>query len=413
MPAVSKIIARHDAPATSIALPAGERLVAPEVLYYPGFFYSGTLFWPLSAQGLKFPELEITKHRRNLRLLATIFPRIYIPRSHLISHLHPAAIDVVGGFTNTRDYQFLTDKGILVSSIRPSLDEKADTERIRDRAMKTDWLRALPINAMANVERAKSISVDSLAESESNRQHFPEFLQRLRGGSHKKIDHLAHAGEHKDVPFFHEKFAKALLDAHLDAELKVFIWRETNSMYLEEGIVRPAGVSYFDQEIESDSYAVYGGFARYLFSPDAIASFLSLRLDDHELATLLNGDIAQVLAFREQQSLKFDVWNKFRSAYFEMVAELTALLPRGAQAHAHAGLQDMFRAYMNGRNFEQYAVDVEKAVSTVAGSVAGMPLKPVTEIGIVRRISQRVNWSLRKPDLMRGLKQIRAASNMN
>jgi hypothetical protein len=184
-------------------------------------------------------------------------------------------------------------------------------------------------------------------------------------------------------------------------------------MYLQEGLIRPGGVAYFDASMESGNYSTSEGVGRFLFAPSAIYDLLAIYLADDDLARFTKADIATVLSFRGSPDA-LATWNAFRFAFFSMVYELSAVLTaRGGFVSKPANFRELFASYLKGKFYEQYLAEIDPgALGTAAASVflgAPVPVKPIVDAGskAIRGLMPRIAWRLRRPNLIKGLAAIK------
>jgi len=298
--------------------------------YYSQFWYSKYENLTRDSFSGSFFQDEVQRHKDYLRLLSILFEKIYIPRTHLLTHAFSKQWKIGFEVFKSREFSHLLANDMLIVSSYPGIDQKQDNERILSRQSHTDKVYFAPENDYAkSVPITPIYEVDSIAESRSNTISFPDYGEQLEALNPKL------AGEYMDavkksnidgIPFYHELFTKHIKES-FGAKNFEKIWRDTNSIYLTTGVPGDRSViPYFNELIESTDFRCRPyGFDRLLLSPLAILTFLGLFLTDKEINSFLRGPVELSCPWVGRDYEFRGKVNSFRKAYFGIVQQLSVL----------------------------------------------------------------------------------------
>lgn len=307
-------------------------------VYYTKFWYSRFII----AKSGNFDSIlyasSAQMHAVHMRLLSVFFDNIYIPRTHLISHMYSVEQEVVEEALSVEEFKFLSEVGCIRISTFPTLDSVGDNNRILERSSLTDEVvYASDKGFLKQIPETENITIASLNEASKNKEQFPSYARRLEIISKslsKEVSEAIKRSEIKDVPFFHEKFIRRL-KSKLSAEHFERVWRDTNSIYVTSADPAQSGLtSYFDPEYESIRFRHRpNGIDRYLFNPSCLYTFLGFFLTEEEVGTLLYGPVAKSLKFVTASGHYKAMRSEFRREY----GALVSLLSRVTDGPALAG----------------------------------------------------------------------------
>ena len=391
-------------------------------VYYPGLWYSRFLNVPLSAFDGNIQRNSVQRQCMHLRLLSLIFDTIYIPRTHLLTHVYSLETDIVGALVQSRDFRFLVDHGAIKISTFPELDERQDSERILARQGLTNSLIYTSEKLAGRVIPAsKPYGVASDKESKQNLLTFPHYGNLLKlvdpGLSASVLDKIDHA-QLGDVPFFHEHFILSAKESLPKEEFEK-VWRDTNSIYLTSPIPLEGGlISYFDEQIESIGFRFEPhGIDRYLFNPSAIYTYMQNYIDSNDMIAFLGGDISSSHRFISSTGERCTAAKGFRTEYFSLVERVSSSI-RNQPAALDLNMQtirSLFNAALNsgirsGIDIALAAADDIRTLGTAGhlpnvGFVGGVA-KPVARYG--GALIDRWVRSLRRPRTAEFVQLLRA-----
>lgn len=305
----------------------------PQVVYYPGLWYSTEKLLVLGFSQEKQRNARLLRIQFDLKLLSIFFPQIYIARTHLLTHYSPQYQLLVKELLATETFKYLSETGRIVTSSRPGLDGESDTERIAERISKINWLSPPAPETRLNLPKIASITVDSLKESTENIPSFASFrapLHQRSSAAAEKYDRLLSLCENDDAPFFHEAFIEHLfptLSEHQDHAES--IWRASNSNYLLSGLPGHDDViPYFSPDFESDDFRFLGTdekLDRYLYNPDVLLTFLAIFISGKSLSNFVSIDAHKVWHILEEIEAETGI-QEFRASFFKMIRDLSQRL---------------------------------------------------------------------------------------
>lgn len=344
----------------------------PNIVYYPELWYSTHFRLDHNSYTGRYIENSVERHRRNFRLLSLVFPMLYIPRTHLVTHFNAATSTICRTATDCSEYKYFRDIEFIYSSHYPHLDAQSDIERIATRIGRATWLYRGHIHATwPSVLRTPSIPVDSLKEARSNVVTFSAGLPAMElfnPNAAKRLTEILHASAWNDIPFFHERFLFLLSKS--DISYVEQIWRETNSIYLLSGLPdRSDVVAYYNPAYESPDYRfIRNRFDRLLYAPNTILEFFRLFLSQTQIHKLLNGWRLQIFENLRTET-NGHVFDEFREAYCSMVFEIskaTWILERRGLSNTIA-LSELFHSYLYG-SLESFTKAIGAEISAITGA---------------------------------------------
>ncbi|MFN3627693.1 MAG: hypothetical protein ACK4S3_07415 [Parvibaculum sp.] len=299
-----------------------------DTVYYPQFWYSRFLGSSLTEFDGALHRNAVQLHRAHLRLLALVFRRIYIPRTHLLTQAFSFQADIAAEVFASEEFSYLADAGVIRISTVPGLAPSEDAERITARrAETTKVIYADEPDYLARIPPTERYTVPSPLEAQRNKLEFPRYARTLEmvdpGLSRTVMEHI-NRSHLKDVPFFHEAFIRELKQI-LTPEQFDRIWRDTNSLYLTSPApTEPGIVAYFDESMESPSFRYTAdGYDRYLLGPSAIHTFMTMFLQDGEQQALSYAPITQSHRFLRQKGHTSVMAAGFRTEYFNLVRKIS------------------------------------------------------------------------------------------
>jgi hypothetical protein len=365
-------------------------------VYYSHFWYSRFAYSPISRLNGNLLNEEVDCHRRYLRLLSLFFETIYIPRTHLVTHLFNGQDDIILRVLNTKDVKYLCEIGTISISLFPGTDAKQDFDRITSRSRYAPDIFYPKPPFLAHIPSSRECSVDTFKESSSNLVTFPAYANTLSIVSpslSSTAATLISRSTIKDVPFFHEKFVRDL-PSSVDNTFVEKLWRDTNSIYLTTGAPELSSmIAYFNEQIESTDFRFTAPITsnrlsrlidrywlvptdRYLYNPSALLMFIMQFLSERELKAFLFADIEDSHSFLHDER-SFGAAAAFRAAYATIVEEISAFELANQMPKSDLSLQTiaaLFSKVLDGKFSSN--LDLVRGLLTDAGTIANAASLP-------------------------------------
>ncbi len=199
------------------------------IVYYSGFWYSSYSPIGMEPYDLILNDRKLFERiKADLRLLCLIFDVIHIPRSHLLTFHTNTNWSIIRQYILEKDFDFLVEHNILLSSTLPYIDEYSDTERIVERTKNKGWSKSVDDKFIKTIKNVTAIKIDSARESKNNVDEFQQYIVLLKGKNREignELDEIKKKSNYKTIPFLHEMFVEELYkNRKIDAHKQVSIY---------------------------------------------------------------------------------------------------------------------------------------------------------------------------------------------
>ncbi len=342
-------------------------------VYYPGFWYTRGVFAKTDSLTKNAIRVRIAQVMDELRLLALIYDEIYVPRSHFLTSFNYAHRDFISGVINSKEFQWLIDNGLLVSSISPTTDSKGDTDRIFERTKKIKWLYpALSKREMRIISQIEPIKVDSNSEANNSLKGYRKIaktIEQVRNVS--GLSDMITNSSYKNIEFFHERFLKLLQESLIPQNVKEEFWRATNEIYLTN-IGEELGkiIVPYDEVEPRIPRNIYGDMR--LYNANTLRVVMNIIIGLKKYIAWVNQDIHKALGFRlDINSWEWCEWKEFQSAYFKLLLVFDEVL-NNLRRTQNVDLPDVNSAIISemSRIVDTWGGDIISAFTQVAGGIA-------------------------------------------
>jgi hypothetical protein len=376
------------------------------IVYYSGFWYSSFSPIGISAFDLILNEKKLLDRlKTDIRLLTLIFDIIHVPRSHLLTFHTNHNWSVVNRYLADRDFSYLVEHQILLSSTLPYIDEYSDTERIIERVKNKKWSKDIDDIFVNSIKNVTSIKIDSGRESQSNVDGFQQYISILKDKNRKvgyELDEIKKRSNYKNVPFLHEMFVEELFKTtKIDNASKEEIWRITNTMYITTGCLelgddRRISVNKNIEEIggtKNDNT----GVLRELYSPEFIETLLIEELGEKYLIKFKNAHLYEIAKFRELESWKFFKTEIFQM--FETLSQIEKIKPIEFAQYKGKDKLLAYKKYILGDDKDKFASFFAELLEVAGGiydPVLGKTVKTGKSIIADALIKRYANWKVSK-----------------
>lgn len=350
-----------DVKAETRVIQGAAQLSVPQIVYYAGLWYSREMkpsFVEFSTKRVRYSLREIVFH---LKLLAILFPVIYIPRSHFLTKFGSIASDLALQVLNDPDIRYLIERGIIKTSTMPSVDSQSDTERVNRRVRRFTWLQKPTSEILRGpLTEIEPLVIDSLGQAQNNISLFDSLTVNIE--IHDRRLAIAHEdiikrSQYSHTPFFHERYVRYLFDAEVfsaDEWLIDRLWRESNSEYLRSGLNEFSNAFvYYNPDFESSHHRFIeeARFDRLLYNPNTFHSFISLFLSVRQQVEFDMLPISDLFSAFSELELE-----EFRLAYFAMAKDVSmttyglARFPGEESLHVDDRVPvEFLKAFLKGR----------------------------------------------------------------
>ena len=376
------------------------------VVYYSGFWYSSYSPIGLSLIDQLLNEKKyLERLKTDIRLLTLIFDIIHVPRSHFLTFHTNHNWGTVKLYLQDRDFLYLTEHEILLSSTLPYIDEYSDTERILERVKTKKWSSNVDDKFIKSIKNVTSIKIDSHLESTNNVDIFQQYISILKDKNRKvgnELDEIKKKANFKNIPFLHEMFIEELFKTtKIDSQSKEEIWRITNTMYISTGCLdlgENRRIS-FNKNIEEigGTKSDNTGILRELYSPEFIETLLIEELGESYLVKFKTVHLFEIMKFRELES-----WKHFKSEIFQMFDTLTQIEKIKPSEFAQYKGKDKLLAYKKfilGEDKDKLANFFSEMIEVAAGvhdPILGKVVKTGKSIIADSIVKKYTSWKVSK-----------------
>lgn len=390
-------------------------------VYYSGFWYTRGAFSETDSLTQTAVKVRVSQVLDELRLLALIYDKIYVPRSHFLTSFHNAHRNFISGVVQSPEFEWLKNNAILVSSASPGTDSVSDTIRIFERSQRLKWLRPVALSVDKKIISAiPVIRVDSKQEAAKSLIGYRSLATTFeRARATKGLSDLIANSHYGDIEFFHERFINLLRNStHISPNIKEEFWRATNEIYLSnigselgtvvipyDKIIEPM----FPRNLDNNNEA-------HLYNADTLRIILNTVVNSKKLSAWLNQNISQAFGFRENiNSEEWHSWKLFQNAYFELLEKFDDILIaiRKTQNISLPDLNIVIPTEMT-KISDRWGGDSVAAIIQAAGGIAqlGDPLAGVVTrtgaagtSGLLRSLATRIILNYRYKEIMSFLKK--------
>ncbi len=379
---------------------------AQNIVYYSGFWYSSFSPIGISAHDLLLNEKRLFERlKTDIRLLTLLFDVIHVPRSHLLTFHTNHNWSIIRQYLADRDFEYLVEHQILLSSTLPYIDEYSDTERIIERVKNKKWSKGVDDNFINSIKNVASVKIDSRRESQNNVDVFQQYISILKDKNRKvgyELDEIKKRANYNNVPFLHEMFVEELFKTtKIDNTSKEEIWRFTNTMYMTTGgldlgddrrITLNKGIEEIGGTKNDNT-----GLLRELYSPEFIEILLVEELGDKYLIKFKNLNLYEIMKFRELESWKFFKTEIF--SMFDTLSQLEKIKPIEFSQYKGKDKLLAYKKYIIGEDKDKLASLVAELMEVASGiydPFLGKTVKSGKSIIADALVRKYANWRLSK-----------------